>query len=93
MQNFLYLSYHAYFILPHNSENVLQKEMKDWTFKVYLLTGEVSSWFPLIEPLKMTLWHIYVWFLNLLSNREASDCFSRPNILPKLSKTTIACPK
>ena len=53
-KTFCVYSYHACFILWHKSENVLQKEMKDWTFKVYLLTGEISSWFLLIESLKMT---------------------------------------
>ena len=33
IQNFLNLySYHAYFILWDKSKNVLQEEMKDWTF-------------------------------------------------------------
>ena len=36
-----------------NQKNVLEKGMKDWTLKVYLLTGELSSWFWLIESLKM----------------------------------------
>ena len=37
-----------------NQKNVLQKEIKDWTFEVYLLTREPSSRFPMIESLKMT---------------------------------------
>ena len=31
----------------------------------------------------------YAWFLNILSNGEGLDCFSQPNILPKLSKITV----
>ena len=46
--------YHACFILWRKSENVLQKEIKDWVFKVYLLTGVISSWLMLIESMKMT---------------------------------------
>ena len=80
-------------ILSHKSESVLQGKTKDWTFKVYLLTGEVSSGFPLIGQLKMTLWQIYVQFLNLLLNRGASNCLSRTSVLPELYKTTIAYPK
>ena len=37
-----------------NQKNVLQKEIKDCTFEVYLLTREPSSRFPMIESLKMT---------------------------------------
>ena len=37
-----------------NQKNVLQKEIKDWTFEADLLTDETISWFSLIEPLKMT---------------------------------------
>ena len=32
----------------------IQKEIKDSAFEAYLLTKETSSWFPLIESLKMT---------------------------------------
>ena len=45
-------------------KNVLQKEIKDWTYKAYLLTEETSSWFPLIESLKITCAKSYMWFLN-----------------------------
>ena len=37
-----------------NQKNVLQKEVKDWTFEAYALTDETTSWFLLIESLKMT---------------------------------------
>ena len=67
--------------------------MKDWTFKVHLLTGELSSLFQLIESLKMTCARAYTWFLNLLLSREGLDCFWQPNILPKLGKIIVTCPK
>ena len=51
---------------PSNQKNMLQKEMKDWTFEVYLLIGKLSSWFPLIESVKITYDSPYVWFLNFL---------------------------
>ena len=37
-----------------NQKNVLQEEIKNWTFKAYLLIEETSSWFQLIESLEMT---------------------------------------
>ena len=64
-------------------KNVLQKEIKDWTYKAYLLTEETSSWFLLIESL--------IVVLEFLSNRERLDCFSR-YVLLKLSKVTVTCP-
>ena len=42
---------HILFCCTHQ-KNVLQKEIKDWNFKVYLFTGEPSSWYT--ESLKMT---------------------------------------
>ena len=54
-----------------NQKNVLQKEIKDRAFEVYLLTWEPSSWFLLIELLKTTC---------------AGSNTSRSNILPKLVK-------
>ena len=87
--------YHAYFILfcHTNPKNVSQKEIYDRTFEVYLLTAEPSSWFLLIESLKMTCTRSYAWFLKFLSNREGVDCFLRLNILPKLSKITVTVTK
>ena len=32
-----------------NQKNMLQKEIKDWTFEADLLTDETISWFLLIE--------------------------------------------
>ena len=74
-------------------KNLLQKGMKDWTFEVYLLTGELSSWFRLIESLKMTCARSYLWFLNFLSSGGCLDCFLKLNVLPNLSKITVTCPK
>ena len=66
-----------------NQKNVLQTEIKWWTFVVYLLTfevylliGEPSSLLPLNEWLKMICVRSYVGFLNFLSNGEGLDCFS-----------------
>ena len=76
-----------------NQKKVLQKQIKDWTFEVYLLNGELLYWFPLMESLKMTCARSYAWFLKFLSHREGLDCFSRPKILPKLYKIAVVFPK
>ena len=69
-----------------NVKNVLQKEIKDWTFKAYLLNADTSSWFPLIESLKITYARTYggSWIFT--------DCFSW-HVLPKLSEITVICSK
>ena len=67
---------------------MLQKAMKDWTFEAYLLTEKPTSWFPLTESLKITCARWYTCFV-----REGLDCFSWPNVLPKISKITVTCPK
>ena len=51
------------------------------TLEVYLLTGELSSWFRLIESLNMTCAKPYEGFLNL-----SLDCFLQSKVLPKISK-------
>ena len=53
-----------------NQKNVLHKEIKDWTFEVYLLTREVNSW--------KTCAGSNAWFLKFLSNEEDLDCFLQP---------------
>ena len=58
-----------------NQKNMLQKRMKDWTFEVYLLTEELSSWFLLIETTKMTCVRPYAWLLNLFSSGRDLNCF------------------
>ena len=67
--------------------------MKDWTIEVYLLKGEQSSWWLLIESLKMTCARSCVWFLNFLSNGEGLDYFSWPNAFRKVSKITVTYSK
>ena len=76
-----------------NLKIVFQTGMKDWTFEVNLLTGELSSWFQLIESLKMTCARPYAWFWFFLLSGGVLDSFSQPNALPKLSKITVNCPK
>ena len=76
-----------------NQKNMLQKRMKDWTFEVYLLTEELSSWFLLIETTKMTCARPYAWLLNLFSSGRDLNCFLQPSVLPKLNKTTVTCPR
>ena len=74
-----------------NQKNMLQKEIKDWTFEVYLLTKETNSWFPLI--MENDLCQIHCMVLEFLSNGVSLDCFLQPNILPKHSKIIVTCPK
>ena len=69
-----------------NQKNMLQKEIKNWTFEVYLLLGSRWSW-------KMTCARSVACFLNFLSNGVSLDCFLQPNILPKHSKIIMTCPK
>ena len=52
-------------------KNMLQKEIKDWTYKAYLLTEETSSWFPLIESLKITCIKSYAWSLKFYQTERA----------------------
>ena len=73
------------FFCHTNQKNMLQKEIKGWTFEVCLWTGEPSSWFPLIESLKMACARSFEWFLNFWSNGEGLDCVLQPNVLPKIS--------
>ena len=76
-----------------NRKNVLQIEIKEWNFEAYLLTEEPISWLLLIESWKMTCTRSYGWFFIFLSNGVGLDCFPRPNVLSKFSKTTVTCPK
>ena len=64
---------------------MLQKEIKDWAFKAYLLVKETSSWFLLIGSLKITYTRaLCAWVLNLyLTERVWS---SSRHVLPKRSK-------
>ena len=72
----------------HNQKNVLQKEIKRLNLWSLFTAEETSSWFLLIESLKMTCARSYASFLNFLSNGAGLNCFSQPNILPKLNKLT-----
>ena len=87
-------------------KNVLQKEIKDWTYKACLLTEETSSWFPLIESLKITCAKSYAWFFNFYQMERVWIVFqsmSYPNWVKSLwpvhnSKkkqigTVLTCPK
>ena len=79
-------------ICRKDQKHVLQKGMKDWTFKVYLITGEFGSWFRLIESLKMTCARPYAWFLNFSSSVRGLDCFFQPRVFAKLSKINCDLP-
>ena len=85
-----FLSYMFYFV---RQINMLQKGMKDRAFKVYLLTGELNSWFMLFESLKMISAKPYAWFLIFLSNKGGLNYFMQLNVLPKLSKITATSPE
>ena len=76
-----------------NQKNVLQMEIKDQNFEVYLLAEELSSWscwlnhgkWPVPDPMGGS-WIFYLmvglWIL-----------FLRLNVLPKLGKIAVTCPK
>ena len=71
-----------------NQKNVLQKE-KDWTFEVFLLPGGPS-------PLIMADWIIendVCQILFVFPEFFFLHCFSQPEVLPKLSITTVTCPE
>ena len=68
-------SYHAYFILSLKSENLFQKEIKDWVFEVHLLTKETSSWFPLNGSVKMTCARSYAHGSWIIIKRREFELF------------------
>ena len=70
-----------------NQKNVLQREIKDRTFKAYLLTVETAFWFPLTQSLKITCARSYAWFLNFYW------IVFLWHVSPKFSKITTTCPK
>ena len=85
-----------------NEKNMLQKEIKDWTFGAYSLTKEISSWFVLIASLKMTCVRSCVWFWNFI--REGLffvACIAQTGEITDLSKVSkreqigsiLTCPK
>ena len=75
-----------------NEKNVLQREIKDWAFEFYLLTGEPrqfmisADW--IIEHVLCQILCVVLEFLNLFPNREGWDCFWQAKVLSRLSKTT-----
>ena len=77
---------------------MLQKEIKDWDFEVYLLTREPSrflipaDWIMIAADWRTTCTRFYVWSLNFLVNIEGLDYFLWPNSLPKLGKIIVTCP-
>ena len=87
----LFLSCILYFVAQIRKP--CYRKTRDWTFEVYLLMGEPSLWFLLIEWLKMIFARSCACFLNFLSNGEGLDYFPQRNILPRLSKITVTCPK
>ena len=82
----LFLSFYT------NEKNVLQREIKDWAFVFYLLTGKPrqfmisADW--IIEHVLCQILYVVLEFLNLFSNREGWDCFYQAKVLSRLSKTT-----
>ena len=74
----------------------LQREIKHWAFKTYLLAKETSSWFLLIgslcksDPISTYARALCTWVLNFYQRGFAS---SSRHVLPKLSKITVTCPK
>ena len=88
-------------------KNVLQKEIKDWTYNAYLLTEETSSWFTLVESLKITCSKSYWWFLNFyqtervwivffatcLTQTEYSNCDLSTFSKKEQIGTVLTCPK
>ena len=84
--------YHTYFFCRTNQKKCVTKRNKILNFWNLVINWEPSSAFPLIESLKITCARSHALFLNFLWYWECLDCFSWPNILPKLGKITVACP-
>ena len=73
---------------------------RNWTYKAYLLTEETSSWFPLIESLKITCARSYAWFLNFywivfckISYPNLSNCDLSKVPKRKQIESILTCPK
>ena len=73
-----------------NEKNVLQREIKDWAFEFYLLTGEPSQFMIsadwIIEHDLFQILCVVLEFLNFFWNGEGWDCFWLAKVLPRLSK-------
>ena len=70
-----------------NQENVLQKEIKDWAFKVYLLTREPSQF---LIPWNHCVNH---WKCLVPEPMCSSWIFCQIDVSPKLIKITATSPK
>ena len=73
-----------------NEKNVLQREIKDWVFEFYLLTGEPSQFMISADwIIEHDLFHILcvvLEFLIFFWNGEGWDCFWLAKVLSRLSK-------
>ena len=67
---------------------MLQKETKNWAFECYPFTEEPSPFMISADCARS-----YAWYFNFSSNGEGWNCFSEPNVLPKLSKIIGTSPK
>ena len=77
---------------PTNQKCVLQKGIKVWTFEVYILTGEFSSWLAdwiIEDDFCQTLWVVPEFFVK----EKGFGLFLQPSVLPKVSKIAVTCPK
>ena len=81
------------FFLSHKSEKRVTERNK--RLNLWSLFINLGTQFFLIQAdfksLKMTCAKFNAWFLDFKSDREGLDCFSRPNISPKLIKVTVTC--
>ena len=78
-----------------NKKNVLQKEIKNWTFEFYLVIGELISWLILTESFQVTSAISYVWFSIFCQNSNGEGlwiAFRGLKVLPKPSEITVTCP-
>ena len=57
-----------------NKKNVLQKEIKNWTFEFYLVIGELISWLILTESFQVTSAISYVWFSIFVKTQTGRVC-------------------
>ena len=72
-----------------NQKTALQKEIKDWTFKAYLFTEELSLWFPANWMIENDL----CMFIEFFVKWRGLDCFLQLIVLPWVRKITVTCPK
>ena len=76
---------------------VLQKEIRDWVFKVCLLAGELTSWFPFYGIIKNDLRQVLCVVLKF--SYQTNRVYKNTCGLPKISKNeqvgwpALTCPK